>query len=200
MPPPAAGAEHRRLGLLALRALAHRPGLSALSAVTSCRLPGLRAGRSRAAFGAELVLHRIGFAELADRRRLVDRARDTADDHHPDPFWAGPDLALGAGGDPDQALGVEREALPLDLDLAAAAKRHEDLLLAVFCMVVLRVAVEVRGHVDHLQAEGLHPQLRSRPLESPQVDSLHIVDLLHRVLAHQRLLLDFASNGDPTLA
>ena len=42
-------------------------------------------------------------------------------------------------------VGVEREALAGDLDLATAAQRHEDLLLAVFGVVVLGVVLELVG-------------------------------------------------------
>src|SRR4029079_18395811 len=44
LPPPAAGPQHPRLGLLALPALPHRTGISALSAAAGAQLPGLRAG------------------------------------------------------------------------------------------------------------------------------------------------------------
>ena len=47
------------------------------------------------------------------------------------PSSPGQTLRLTPGADPGDVVGVEREALALDLDLAAAAQGHEDLLLAV---------------------------------------------------------------------
>ena len=79
---------------------------------------------------------------------------------------------------------VEREALAVDLDLAAAAQGDEDLLLAVLGVVVLGVALVVRRHVDDLHAEGLDPELGAGPLEGAAEDGLHLVDLLDRVVAH----------------
>ena len=81
-------------------------------------------------------------------------------------------------------VAVEREALAVDLDLAAAAQGDEDLLLAVLGVVVLGIALVVRRHVDDLHAEGLDPELGAGPLEGAAEDGLHLVDLLHRVVAH----------------
>src|SRR5689334_169011 len=64
-----------------------------------------------------LLRHRVRLSQPADRGRLIDAAGHAADDHHPHPLRAGPDLALGPGGDADHVVGVEREALALDLDL-----------------------------------------------------------------------------------
>ena len=61
------------------------------------------------------------------------------------PSVARPDLALDPGADPGDVVGVEREALALDLDLAAAAQGQVDLLLAVLAVVVLGVALVVRA-------------------------------------------------------
>ena len=101
------------------------------------------------------------------------------------PVVARPDLALDAGADAGDVVGVEREALAFDLDLAAAAQRQVDLLLAVLAVVVLGVAVEVGRQVDHLHAERLDPELGPGALEGAAVDGLHVVDLLHRVSAHR---------------
>ena len=79
---------------------------------------------------------------------------------------------------------VERKALARDLDLAAAAQGEEDLLLAVFGVVVLGVALVARWQVDDLHAEGLDPELGPGALEGAAVDRLHLVDLLDRVLTH----------------
>ena len=60
--------------------------------------------------------------------------------------------------DVDEDVSVEREALALDVDLAAAAHDGVDLFLPVLGMVVLGIAVGVRRQVDHL-----HPERRSLP-------------------------------------
>src|SRR6478672_2116536 len=47
LPPPADRAHDARLGVLALRALPHRPGVPALPPPAGRRVPRLRAGRER---------------------------------------------------------------------------------------------------------------------------------------------------------
>ena len=81
-------------------------------------------------------------------------------------------------------VGVEREALALDLDLAAAAQGHVDLLLAVLLVVVLGVVLVVGRHVDDLHAERFDAELGPGALEAAAEDGLHLVDSLHRVSAH----------------
>src|SRR5215218_3837785 len=162
-------------------------GASAGSARAASRTRKTRDGTRRIkspAYPDRSALHRIRLAQLADLGRLVDPARHAADDHHPHSFPARPDLALGAGSDAGHMVGVEREALAVDLDLAAPLDRQEDLLLAVFGVVVLGVVLEVWGQIDHLQPERLDSQLGARPFEGAEVDRLHLVDPLHRVLAH----------------
>src|SRR5262249_39149308 len=108
-----------------------------------------------------------------------------AEHEDPDPVVARPDLAGHTGADPGDVIGVERMALAVYLQLAAAAQRHVDLLLAVFAVIVLGVALEIGRHVDDLHAEGFDPQLGARTLERPSIDGLQLVDLLHRVVAHR---------------
>ncbi len=80
--------------------------------------------------------------------------------------------------------GVEREALAGDLDLASPAEREEDLLLAVFGVVVLGVALVARRQIDDLHAERLDAQLSPGAFEGAAVHGLHLIDLLHCVGAH----------------
>ena len=81
------------------------------------------------------------------------------------PSAPGQTLRLVSGGDPGDVVGVEREALALDLDLAAAAQDQEDLLLAVVGVVVLGVVLVAGGQVDHRHPERLDPELGPGPLE-----------------------------------
>src|SRR5215218_146717 len=165
-------------------------GASAGSARAASRTRKTRDGTRRIkspAYPDRSALHRIRLAQLADPGCLIELARHAADDHHPHSLTTRPHLALGAGGDAGHVVRVEREALAVDLDLAAPLDRQEDLLLAVFGVVVLVVVLEIRGQVDHLQPERLDPEFGSRPFESSAIDRLHLVDSLHRVLAHRRL-------------
>ena len=105
-------------------------------------------GPSRAPAPSALGLarrHRVGLAELGDLGRLVGLARIAAEDEHADAVGARPDLALGSRADPGDVVGVEREALAVDLDLAAAAQGQVDLLLAVLVVVVFGVVLVVGG-------------------------------------------------------
>jgi hypothetical protein len=138
---------------------------------------------------------RVRLAELGDVGGLVGLARDAAEDDDADPVGARPELALGLRADPDDVVGVEREALPLDLDLAAAADHQEDLLLVVVRVVVFGVVLVVGRHVDDLHAEGLHSEFGAGALEGAAVDRLHLVDVLDREAAHLSPPVDPASVG-----
>jgi len=128
--------------------------------------------------------HRVGLAQLRDVGGIVGLAYLAAEHEHADTLIARPDLAGDAGTDPGDVVGVEWEALSLDLDLAAAAEGHVDLLLAVLLVVVHGVVVVVGRHVDDLHPERFDPELGPGPLEGSPEDGLHLVDPLHRVSAH----------------
>ena len=72
-----------------------------------------------------LARHRVGFAELGVGGRLVEAAGNPADREQAKAVLAGPDLALRPGRDPDDVVGVEREALALDLDLAGPRRARK---------------------------------------------------------------------------
>ncbi|HEU4701171.1 MAG TPA: hypothetical protein VFS37_01720 [Conexibacter sp.] len=128
---------------------------------------------------------RVRRAELRAGRGLVDRARLGAEHEHADARGAGEDLAVDARGDAHGVVGVERMPLAGDLDLAAAAQCQEHLLLPVSRVVVRRVVLEVRRHVDDRHPERRHAELRAHALERPAVRALHLVDALDREVRHE---------------
>ena len=85
----------------------------------------------RDASSASLTRHRVRVTQFRDVGRLVGLARHAAEDEHADAVIPRPDLPLHIRADPSDVVGVEREALAGDLELAAAAQRDEDLFLVV---------------------------------------------------------------------
>src|SRR4051812_32304472 len=75
----------------------------------------------------ELAGDRVRLAQFGAVGRLVDRAGHSADDQQPHAVVARPDLARGAGPDPDEGLAVEGMALAAHLDLGASAEGEVDL-------------------------------------------------------------------------
>ena len=57
--------------------------------------------------------------------------------------------------------GSSSHVLAGDLEASRSAQHDVDLLLAVVSMVVLVVVGEARREVQHLQAEGLDPEVRA---------------------------------------
>src|SRR5260221_1211304 len=146
----------------------------------------IRGRRSLAAGGMSPLSrrHRVGLAQLRDIGGLVGLPRLAAEHEDADALIARPDLAGNARPDPGDVVGVEREALLLDLDLTATTEGHVDLLLTVLLVVVHWVIVVVGWHVDDLHAERFDPELGPGPLEGALEDGLHLIDPLHRVGAH----------------
>src|SRR2546423_1766548 len=111
------------------------------------------------------ALERVGLAQLRDVRRLVRPAPDAAEREDPNRLLPRVDLSTRPRPNADHGLRVERDPLPLDLDLAVAAERHVHLLLAIPGVIVLREALQVRRQVHHLHPERLDSELRARSLE-----------------------------------
>src|SRR2546430_2962980 len=131
--------------------------------------------------------HRVGRAELSELRGLVRLTGHAADRQHAHALRTGVDLPLGVRPNPDDRLRIQRDALPIYLDRAAAAHHRVDLLLTALGVIVLRKPLEVRRKVHHLHPERLDPELRARPLERPAKRRLHLVDPLDGVISHPTL-------------
>src|SRR2546423_8962340 len=128
--------------------------------------------------------HRVGRAELSELRGLVGLTRHAADSQHAHAVGPCVDLALGVRPNPDDGLRIQRDALPINLDLAAAAHDRVDLLLTALGVVVLRKLLEVRRQVHYLHAERLDAELRTSPLERTTKRRFHVVNPLYRAVSH----------------
>src|SRR5438552_18883099 len=106
----------------------------------------------------------VRLAELGDVRGLVRLPRDAAERKDAHRLVPAVDLAPRSRSNPDDGLRIERDALPIDLDLRLAAKHEEDLLLPRLGVVVLGVLGDVRRKVEHLHPERLDAELGARPL------------------------------------
>src|SRR5215208_1010285 len=117
--------------------------------------------RSGADPGPRLVpRERIRRAQLGEVPDRVGLAGHATDHKHAHARVAGVKLALRAGRDPHHRLRVDRDPLALNFDLAVPPHHDVDLLLAVLRVVVLRIAVDIRREVDHLDAERRDAELR----------------------------------------
>src|SRR5438552_1078006 len=106
----------------------------------------------------------VRLAELGDVRSLVRLPRDAAERKDAHRLVPAVDLAPRSRSNPHDGLRIERDALPIDLDLRLAAKHEEDLLLPRLGVVVLGVLGDVRRKVEHLHPERLDAELGARPL------------------------------------
>src|SRR5450631_924453 len=92
-----------------------------------CTLPRLRwrgYGRRRHRSTSEAVSTRVpkrSPSDFAEAGRLVHAAGDRAEREDPYSLWAGDDASAGAWADSNDRFGVERDPLPIDLDLCATA-------------------------------------------------------------------------------
>src|SRR5438477_9821712 len=126
--------------------------------------------------------------DLAEVGWLIRGPRYSSEGEYAHALRTGEDPPARAWPDAHDRLGVERDALSLDLDLRVAAKHHVDLLLPVLAVAVFGVLVEVRRELLDLHAKGSNSELGAREAHATPERRLHLVNPLHAVARHLDLL------------
>jgi hypothetical protein len=144
------------------------------------------AGQRQCCRAGRLARHRIGRAQGGETPRLIGLPRNTSDDQEAETLRAGQHAPSGPGPHSDGHI-VSHEFDPfavLEFDRPATPQRDVHLLLALLAVVMPRMAVGIRRHVDRLNAKARQPKLGPDLAHRAAEDSFHLVKALGGVVGH----------------